>query len=252
MRAGRAPGKHSPIHTHCQRTAMSQGPIWLQHHSMQWSYPPPPPRPLVIPHPLQSPPPPWGGPSPGPKSIGNTRRQRRRRKFFFRLHWNWGRGGPSLGDRPPPSWGDRPDIRGGITRGAGGSFVTHASLHRCWRHSDGWNNSGCDSALESNMSSCCLGLGCGTMSAALAFALPGLMGPAKGAVGQQRRRGEPASHAASSSSSEGWDSNDSKLRKHFATGLGGGASWCLIPLCHISLCKGDWMPGPPPPPRPIT
>ena len=33
------------------------------------------------------------------------------------------RGGPSLGDRPPPPpWGDQPDIRGGISRGAGGTW----------------------------------------------------------------------------------------------------------------------------------
>ena len=44
--------------------------------------------------------------------------------FFLTLHWNWGWGGPSLGDRhpPPPSQGgeDRPDIRGGDYEGGGG------------------------------------------------------------------------------------------------------------------------------------
>ena len=47
------------------------------------------------------------------------------KKVFFRSHWNWGWGGPSLGDRPPPPphGGDRPDIRGGLQGGRGYFFL---------------------------------------------------------------------------------------------------------------------------------
>ena len=80
----------------------------------------PPPRFIQIP-----PPPPGGGTVTWPKnkktpknitSIKNTRRQRKSPRFFFVLHW-----GTVIWYPPPSSRGDWPDIRGGITRGAGGT-----------------------------------------------------------------------------------------------------------------------------------
>ena len=87
--------------------------------------------------PFVIPPPKWDGPSLGPKRIGNTSCRRHRRKIFFRFYWNWGLGGPSLADcpPPPPQWGDQPDSRVGITKGVGGSRVlkrgrSHAATQR--------------------------------------------------------------------------------------------------------------------------
>ena len=78
-----------------------------------------PPPPFVIPHPLQSPPPQRGTVT-WPKKHG------------IRLHWNWGWGGGRhlVTAPPPPHGGDQPDIRRGITRGAGGTILCDAPLDR--------------------------------------------------------------------------------------------------------------------------
>ena len=63
-----------------------------------------------------------GGTVTWPQKHRKHRAPKAPKKISFGLHWNWGWGGPSLGDPPPPKWGDRPDLRGGgVTRGAGGS-----------------------------------------------------------------------------------------------------------------------------------